>query len=117
MQIIFKYVWMYLAAGFVIMGAYTIAMTVWLAVTLKSDKLVKKVSEYNLALKIRLYKKHSGLAEARALLDALIGNKRVLLKAIVSGVLMWPISMAENLAVYPELMDYVRELKEESSGC
>ncbi len=107
---IMKYVGMYLLAGFVLHMGWTIIFEMWIERKVGREHFSEAIAYY-LGLKLRLYDKHSGLREAKLLMEGLLekGAAGILLMIALTMV-TWPAALFEDIAVYSDMCDYVYDV-------
>ena len=115
---ILKYVGVYLLAGLVLHMGWTIIFEMWIHRKVGGENFSEAISYY-LGLKMRLYDEHAGLREAKAVMEALLSNGAAAIVLLVAlTMVIWPMALFEDFAVYNDMVNYVYEVteKKESPG-
>jgi len=107
---ILKYVGVYLLAGFVLHMGWTLIFEVWIHNKVGSENFSEAIDFY-LGLKMRLYDKHAGLREAKAFVEAMLSKgAAAIVLWIALTMVVWPVAMFEDFAVYNDMVSYVYDV-------
>ena len=107
---IMAYVGKYILLGLILHFGWTTIMQVWMYHKVGKHRYDEALEHY-MALKIKLYDKHSGLKEAKMFLEHLANMGGLAWAAMLAFTLViWPIALFEDIAIYKPTFEYMLDV-------